>query len=81
MLETNCLDEAESKRAAAIKLSATGHHDGAGQPSRYQEVRQSGLYNTATGACEIGGESVAHRLFIPMSDIGQPITRHIVMSR
>jgi polyhydroxyalkanoate synthesis regulator protein len=38
------------------------------------------LYNTATSAYEIGGECVAHRLFIPMSEFGQPITHHIVMS-
>ena len=38
------------------------------------------LYNTATSAYEIGGECLAHRLFIPMRDIGWPITHHIVMS-
>ena len=38
------------------------------------------LYNTATSAYQIGGECVAHRLFIPMSDIGQPIMHYIVMS-
>jgi polyhydroxyalkanoate synthesis regulator protein len=39
------------------------------------------LYNTATSAYEIGGECVAHRLFIPMSDIGRLITRYIAMSQ
>ena len=37
-------------------------------------------YNTATSTYETGGECLAHRLFIPMSDIGWPITHHIVMS-
>ena len=82
MLETNCLDEAESKRAVAIKLSA------AREPSMMEPVnpvviKKYGnrcLYNTATSAYEIGGECVARRLFIPMSDIGQPIMHYVVMS-
>jgi PHB/PHA accumulation regulator DNA-binding domain len=76
MLETSCLDE-KSKRAVAIKLSA------AREPSMMEPVNpvvikkygNRRLYNTATSAYEIGGECVAHRLFIAMSDIGRHITR------
>jgi hypothetical protein len=79
MLETNRLDETESKRAVAIKLLAASMME----PVSPVDIKKYGnrrLYNAATSAYEIGGECLAHRLCTPMSDIGRPITHHIVMS-
>lgn len=77
MLET---DEAESKRAVAINCRPLAIVMEPVSPVDIKKYGNRRLYNTATSAYEIGGEYVAHRLFIPMSEFGQPITHHIVMS-
>lgn len=43
-------------------------------------LREKSPFYVGTHMDEIGGECVAHRLFIPMSDVGQPITHCLLMS-
>ena len=43
-------------------------------------VREKSPFYAGTHIDEIGGECVAHRLFIPMSDVGRRITHCILMS-
>ena len=43
-------------------------------------LREKAPFYVGTHVDEIGGERVAHRLFIPMSDVGRLITHCILMS-
>jgi len=43
-------------------------------------LREKSPFYVGTHIDEIGGECVAHRLFIPMSDVGRRITHCILMS-
>jgi len=43
-------------------------------------LREKAPFYVGTHVDEIGGERIAHRLFIPISDVGQPITHCILMS-
>jgi hypothetical protein len=42
-------------------------------------LREKAPFYVGTHVDEIGGESVAHRLFIPMSDVGRSITHRILV--
>jgi hypothetical protein len=43
-------------------------------------LREKAPFYVGTELQEIGGERVAHRLLIPMSDVGRPITHCLLMS-
>jgi hypothetical protein len=43
-------------------------------------LREQAPFYVRTNVDEIGGERVAHRLLIPMSDVGRPITHCLLMS-
>ena len=43
-------------------------------------LREKAPFYVGTELQEIGGERVAHRLLIPMSDVGRPITHRLLMS-
>ena len=43
-------------------------------------LREKAPFYVGTHMDEIGGERVAHRLFIPMSDVGRLITHCLLMS-
>jgi hypothetical protein len=43
-------------------------------------LREKAPFYVGTELEEIGGERVAHRLLIPMSDVGRPITHCLLMS-
>jgi hypothetical protein len=43
-------------------------------------LREKAPFHVGTGMDEIGGERVAHRLLLPMSDVGRLITHCILMS-
>jgi hypothetical protein len=43
-------------------------------------LREKAPFYVGTELQEIGGECVAHRLLIPMSDVGRPITHCLLMS-
>jgi hypothetical protein len=43
-------------------------------------LREKAPFYVGTHVDEIGGERVAHRLLIPMSDVGRRITHCILMS-
>jgi hypothetical protein len=43
-------------------------------------LREQAPFYVGTNVDEIRGERVAHRLLIPMSDVGRPITHCLLMS-